>query len=104
MQQNDKSTMDLFYVDDQKIKSLGLKKTVAYVPLEPKRKQSSPRHARYREKQRMLVKTIRDVGQPSDFVLSYVKESGWGQVESCILITSKVKRMPFMIRWLLKLL
>lgn len=95
--------MDLFSVDDKKIKSLGLKKTVAYVPLEAKRKQSSPRHARYREKQRLLVKTIKDAGQPSPYVLSFAKENGWNEVENCILIANKVNRMPILFRWLLLL-
>ncbi|HEY9278386.1 MAG TPA: hypothetical protein VIO87_09295 [Methylotenera sp.] len=94
-------------VDVKQLKLFGLKRTIAYVPSEEvvkaAKKNNAERQARFRNKEKQLKETIKDIGIPPNDVLDYVKEHGWKKVGECIFLSKKYSDLPRFIKWVLRL-
>ena len=98
---------EISIVDNQRLKVLGLKRTMAYVRDDKAHKISksngAERQARYRNKEKVLKQSIKIIGTPPQDVVDVVQAHGWAEISEAISLNSKYKRLPQLFKWLLKL-
>lgn len=96
---------ELTIINDQQLKSLGLKKTTAFVRDDTAGKSSNKnaavRQARYRNKEKTLKELFKDLGAPPRDIIEFVKNNGWNKVSESISISKKYSNLPRFIRWIL---
>lgn len=94
-------------MDDQQLKSLGLKRMTAYVRDDKTEKASkrnaAERQARYRNKERKLKEEINVVGVPPLDVIDFVQANGWVKVSESILLSRKFGNLSRLIQWIFRL-
>jgi len=90
----------------QKLKTLGLKRTTAYIKNsgkeEPLNRSGAERQARYRNKQKKIKDTMKDVGIPPADVIQFVKNNSWLKVRESIYILKKINNLPRLVQWILR--
>ena len=92
--------------DAQKLKALGLKRTTAYIKNseneEPLKRGGAERQARYRNKQKKIKDTMKDIGLPPADVIQFVKNNSWFKVRESIYLLKKFNNLPRLVQWILR--
>lgn len=98
------NTTDIQNVDDQHLKQLGLKRTMAYVRDDMIKKttkgNNAERQARFRNKEKALKEIFKDLGVPPEDIVDFVKSHGWIKVSESIKLSTSLRKLPKFMRWI----